>query len=66
MENMGKSERVTWNFADFDKSTQISSPGKAESSLSKHYMDQWRPGTQAEHLTSPFRQPRWRSGRSKR
>ncbi len=37
----GPSERVTWNFADFDKSTLNLVTGESGVFLSKHYMDQW-------------------------
>jgi penicillin amidase len=37
----GPSERVTWNFADFDKSTLNLVTGESGIFLSKHYMDQW-------------------------
>src|SRR6267378_1992885 len=37
----GPSERITWNFADFDKSTLNLVTGESGIYLSKHYMDQW-------------------------
>ncbi len=37
----GPSERLTWNFADFDKSTLNLVTGESGIFLSKHYMDQW-------------------------
>jgi penicillin amidase len=37
----GPSERVTWNFADFDQSTLNLVTGESGIFLSKHYMDQW-------------------------
>jgi penicillin G amidase len=37
----GPSERITWNFADFDKSTLNLVTGESGIFLSKHYMDQW-------------------------
>jgi penicillin amidase len=37
----GPSERVTWNFADFDKSTLNLVTWESGIFLSKHYMDQW-------------------------
>ena len=37
----GPSERATWNFADFDKSTLNLVTGESGIFLSKHYMDQW-------------------------
>jgi len=37
----GPSERVTWNFADFDKSNLNLVTGESGIFLSKHYMDQW-------------------------
>jgi penicillin amidase len=37
----GPSERVTWNFADFDNSTLNLVTGESGIFLSKHYMDQW-------------------------
>ncbi|MBI3475532.1 MAG: penicillin acylase family protein [Acidobacteria bacterium] len=37
----GPSERVTWNFADFDKSTLNLVTGESGIFLSKYYMDQW-------------------------
>jgi penicillin amidase len=37
----GPSERVTWNFADFDKSTLNLVTGESGIYLSKHYMDEW-------------------------
>ncbi len=37
----GPSERLTWNFADFDKSTLNLVTGESGVFLSKHYMDQW-------------------------
>ena len=37
----GASERLTWNFADFDKSTLNLVTGESGIFLSKHYMDQW-------------------------
>jgi penicillin amidase len=37
----GPSERVTWNFADFDKSALNLVTGESGIFLSKNYMDQW-------------------------
>lgn len=37
----GPSERVTWNFDDFDQSTLNLVTGESGVFLSKHYMDQW-------------------------
>ncbi|HUM04652.1 MAG TPA: penicillin acylase family protein [Terriglobales bacterium] len=37
----GPSERVTWNFSDFDKSTLNLVTGESGIFLSPHYMDQW-------------------------
>ena len=37
----GPSERVTWNFADFDRSTLNLVTGESGIFLSKNYMDQW-------------------------
>jgi penicillin amidase len=37
----GPSERITWNFADFDKSTLNLVTGESGIFLSHYYMDQW-------------------------
>ena len=37
----GASERITWNFADFDKSTLNLVTGESGIYLSKYYMDEW-------------------------
>jgi penicillin amidase len=37
----GPSERITWNFADFDQSTLNLVTGESGIFLSKHYTDQW-------------------------
>jgi penicillin amidase len=39
--DFGPSERVTWNFADFDKSALNLVTGESGIFLSKNYMDQW-------------------------
>jgi len=39
--DFGPSERLTWNFADFDKSTLNVVTGESGVFLSKYYMDQW-------------------------
>ena len=37
----GASERLTWNFANFDESTLNLVTGESGNFLSRHYMDQW-------------------------
>jgi penicillin amidase len=39
--NFGASERLTWNFANFDESTLNLVTGESGIFLSPHYMDQW-------------------------
>jgi len=39
--NLGRQNGITWNFADFDKSTLNLVTGESGIFLSKHYMDQW-------------------------
>ena len=50
----GPSERVTWNFADFDKSTLNLVTGESGIFLSPHYMDQWTAWYGGSTFALPF------------
>ena len=50
----GPSERLTWNFADFDASTLNTVTGQSGVFLSPHYMDQWKAWYGGSTFTLPF------------
>jgi len=50
----GPSERVTWNFSDFDKSTLNLVTGESGIFLSSYYMDQWTAWYGGSTFTFPF------------
>jgi len=50
----GPSERVTWNFSDFDKSTLNLVTGESGIFLSPYYMDQWTAWYGGSTFTFPF------------
>ncbi len=50
----GPSERATWNFADFDKSTLNLVTGESGVFLSDYYMDQWPAWHGGSTFTFPF------------
>ena len=50
----GPSERLTWNFANFDESTLNLVTGESGIFLSPHYMDQWAAWFGATTFTFPF------------
>ena len=50
----GPSERITWNFADFDKSNLNLVTGESGVFLSKHYMDQWTAWYGGSTFAFPF------------
>ena len=52
--NFGSSERLTWNFADFDESTLNLVTGESGVFLSPYYLDQWRAWYGGETFTLPF------------
>lgn len=52
----GPSERLTWNFADFDASTLNLVTGESGVFLSPHYMDQWAAWYGGSTFTLPFSQ----------
>jgi penicillin G amidase len=52
--NFGSSERLTWNFADFDASTLNVVTGESGVFLSPHYMDQWTAWYGGSTFTLPF------------
>jgi len=51
---LGPSERLTWNFADFDQSTLNVVTGESGVFLSPHYMDQWKAWYEGRTFTLPF------------
>jgi len=51
---LGPSERLTWNFADFDASTLNLVTGESGEFLSPHYMDQWPAWYGGSTFTLPF------------
>jgi len=51
---LGPSERLTWNFADFDASTLNLVTGESGIFLSPHYMDQWAAWYGGSTFTFPF------------
>jgi penicillin G amidase len=50
----GASERLTWNFANFDESTLNLVTGESGNFLSPHYMDQWAAWYGGSTFTLPF------------
>ena len=54
--DFGPSERLTWNFADFDASTLNLVTGESGVFLSPHYMDQWAAWYGGSTFTFPFSQ----------
>ena len=50
----GPSERLTWNFADFDKSTLNIVTGESGVFLSPYYLDQWRAWYGGSTFEFPF------------
>ena len=50
----GASERATWNFFDFDKSTLNVVTGESGIFLSPYYMDQWPAWYEGKTFTFPF------------
>ena len=54
--NFGSSERLTWNFADFDASTLNLVTGESGVFLSPHYMDQWAAWYGGSTFPLPFSQ----------
>jgi penicillin amidase len=51
---LGPSERLTWNFANFDQSTLNLVTGESGIFLSPHYMDQWAAWYGGSTFTFPF------------
>lgn len=54
--DFGSSERLTWNFADFDGSTLNLVTGESGIFLSPHYMDQWAAWYGGSTFRFPFSQ----------
>jgi penicillin G amidase len=52
--NFGPSERLTWNFANFDESTLNVVTGESGIFLSPYYMDQWPAWYGGSTFTFPF------------
>jgi penicillin G amidase len=52
--HFGSSERLTWNFADFDSSTLNLVTGESGVFLSPNYMDQWNAWYGGTTFTLPF------------
>jgi penicillin amidase len=52
----GPSERLTWNFANFDESTLNVVTGESGIFLSPHYMDQWAAWYRGATFAFPFSQ----------
>jgi len=52
--NFGPSERLTWNFANFDESTLNLVTGESGIFLSPYYMDQWPAWYGGSTFTFPF------------
>ncbi|MGA9527833.1 MAG: penicillin acylase family protein [Terriglobales bacterium] len=52
--NFGSSERLTWNFEDFDESTLNLVTGESGVFLSPYYLDQWRGWYEGSTFTIPF------------
>jgi penicillin amidase len=52
--HFGPSERLTWNFADFDDSTLNVVTGESGVFLSPHYMDQWAAWYEGSTFALPF------------
>ena len=50
----GPSERLTWNFANFDESTLNLVTGESGIFLGPHYMDQWRAWYEGTTFVFPF------------
>ena len=50
----GSSERLTWNFADFDRSTLNLVTGQSGVFLSPYYMDQWKAWYSGTTFTLPY------------
>jgi penicillin amidase len=50
----GASERLTWDFADFDDSTLNLVTGESGIFLSPHYLDQWRAWYEGSTFAFPF------------
>jgi len=50
----GPSERITWNFADFDQSTLNLVTGESGIFLSPHYMDEWKAWYEGSTFAFPF------------
>jgi penicillin amidase len=50
----GPSERLTWNFANFDESTLNLVTGESGIFLSRYYMDQWAAWYRGSTFTFPF------------
>jgi penicillin amidase len=53
---LGPSERLTWNFANFDESTLNVVTGESGIFLSPHYMDQWAAWYGGSTFVFPFSQ----------
>jgi penicillin amidase len=54
--NFGSSERLTWNFADFDRSTLNLVTGESGVFLSPYYLDQWAAWYKGTTFLLPFSQ----------
>jgi len=52
--DFGPSERLTWNFANFDESTLNVVTGESGIYLSPHYMDQWNAWYSGTTFSFPF------------
>ncbi len=52
--NFGSSERLTWNFANFDESTLNLVTGESGILLSAHYLDQWKAWYEGSTFGLPF------------
>ena len=57
----GPSERLTWNFANFDESTLNVVTGESGIFLSPYYMDQWKAWYGGSTFAFPFSQARSRN-----
>jgi penicillin amidase len=53
---LGPSERLTWDFANFDESTLNLVTGESGIFLSPHYMDQWAAWYGGSTFVLPFSQ----------
>lgn len=52
--NFGSSERLTWNFANFDESALNLVTGESGVFLSPYYLDQWKAWYEGSTFTLPF------------